>query len=185
MSTGRTTQGAGLSLFFDETDEDLDGDGILDPGEDLNGNGVLDPGEDLNENGLLDPPEDTDADGVLDKPNYLPGMNPARDDLPGRADALMYFYERESHTLIAQPLEPLRERTTYAVVVTRRLLDADGEPVGSPIPGLITQARVRPSRTWTATSRMVNPWMTWPLPSASQLKPSSQTLWPYATVSMV
>ena len=76
-----------LSLFFDETDEDLDGDGILDPGEDLNGNGVLDPGEDLNENGVLDPPEDTDADGVLDKPNYLPGMNPARDDLPGRADA--------------------------------------------------------------------------------------------------
>jgi hypothetical protein len=97
-----------LSLFFEEADEDLDGDGLLDPGE------------------------DTDADGVLDRPNYLPGANPARDDLAGRADALMTFYERETDTLIARPLVPLRERSTYAVVVTRRLLDADGQPVGSP-----------------------------------------------------
>ncbi len=97
-----------LSLLFEEEDEDK------------NGNGVLDPGE------------DTDADGVLDVPNYLPGMNPARSDLAGRADALMTFYEKETHTLIARPLIPLDERTTYAVVVTRRLLDANGEPVGSP-----------------------------------------------------
>ncbi|MCC6620305.1 MAG: hypothetical protein IT385_03575 [Deltaproteobacteria bacterium] len=97
-----------ISLAFEEEDEDLDGDGQLDPGE------------------------DSDADGLLDKPNYLPGRTPARDDLGARADALMTFYEAQSHTVIARPLVPLEERTTYAVVVTRRLLDADGEPVGSP-----------------------------------------------------
>jgi hypothetical protein len=69
---------------------------------------------------------------VLDRPNYLPGATPARDDLAGRADALMSFYDSETFTLIARPMEPLRERTTYAVVVTRRLKDADGRPVGSP-----------------------------------------------------
>lgn len=41
-----------ISLLFEEADEDL------------NGNEVLDPGE------------DTDYDGVLDQPNYLPDMNP-------------------------------------------------------------------------------------------------------------
>lgn len=95
--------------------------------------------EDVNSNGVLDPGEDTDADGVLDLPNYLPEYfdddnRPARDDLAGRADALMTFYERETHTLILKPLVPLRERTTYAVVVTRRLKDAQGDPVGSPFP---------------------------------------------------
>ncbi|MHC4836981.1 MAG: hypothetical protein ACYTF3_02175, partial [Planctomycetota bacterium] len=100
-----------LSMLFEETDEDTNGDGILQP------------------------EEDTDADGVLDVPNYLPGMNPGPDaPMRERADALMYFYERETHTLIARPMVPLRDRTTYAVVVTRRLLDADGEPVGSPYP---------------------------------------------------
>src|SRR5437762_7071905 len=46
----------------------------------------------------------------------------------------MTFYERETSTLIVRPMVPLDERTTYAVVVTRRLLDAQGEPVGSPYP---------------------------------------------------
>ena len=125
-----------LSLGFEEADEDLDGDGVLDPGEDLNGNGLLDPGEDLDGDGELDPPEDTDADGILDKPNYLPGANPARDDLAGRADALMYFYERETNTLIATPMEPLRERTTYAVLVTKRIKDENGNAIGSPYAGI-------------------------------------------------
>jgi hypothetical protein len=101
-------RGDGLSLLFEEADEDV------------------------NRNGTLDAGEDTDADGVLDVPNYLPGMRPAADDLVGRANALMSFYERETHTLLAWPLVPLRERTTYAVVVTRRLLDEAGQPVGSP-----------------------------------------------------
>lgn len=125
-----------LSLMFDEADEDLDDDGVLDPGEDANRNRVLDPGEDTDGDGLLDGPEDTDADGVLDVPNYLPGMNPPIDDLAARADALMTFYEIQTHTLIARPMVPLLERTTYAVVVTRRVLDAAGNPVGSPFPSI-------------------------------------------------
>ncbi|MBL4688925.1 MAG: hypothetical protein JKY37_30320 [Nannocystaceae bacterium] len=123
-----------LSISFDEEDEDRNGNGKLDPSEDRNHNGLLDPGEDLNGNGIIDGPEDTDADGVLDKPNYRPGHNPARDDLAGRADALMSFYEQESNTLLVAPLEPLDEQTRYAVVVTRRVHDMDGDPVGSPFP---------------------------------------------------
>ncbi len=105
-------RGKTLSLMFEETNEDL------------NGNGVLDEGE------------DTDADGVLDVPNYLPGANPAQDDLGARADALMTFYEKETNTLLARPLMPLDERTTYAFVVTKRLKDENGESVGSPYSGI-------------------------------------------------
>lgn len=101
-----------LTLAFEEADEDTNGNGILDPGE------------------------DADADGILDKPNYLPGASPPRDALSERADALMTFYEAQSHTIIARPLVPLEEKTKYAVVVTRRLLDINGAPVGSPYPGI-------------------------------------------------
>jgi hypothetical protein len=97
-----------LSIFFDEEDEDLNGDGVLQP------------------------EEDSDSDGVLDVPNYFPGMNPERDDLEGRANALMTFYERETNSLFVRPMMPLRERTTYAVLVTNRILDEQGAPVGSP-----------------------------------------------------
>ncbi len=113
-----------LSVMFEEEDEDLNGNGKLDPGSDANGNGRIDPGE--------MPPEDTDADGVLDRPNYLPGESPNRGNLAGRADALMTFYERETNTVIVSPMTPLQEKTTYAVVVTRRILDTEGQPVGSP-----------------------------------------------------
>ena len=71
--------------------------------------------EDVNGNGALDPGEDTDADGVLDHPNvWPPGGDP-------RAD-LLTFYELESDTLIVRPIKPLREETTYAVVLTNRLV---------------------------------------------------------------
>lgn len=90
--------------------------------------------EDLNGDGILQPEEDTDSDAVLDVPNYLPGLNPNPDDLAGRADAIMTFYERETNTVMAHPIVPLDERTTYAVVVTRRLRDKSGKPVGSPYP---------------------------------------------------
>ncbi len=90
--------------------------------------------EDLNHNGQLDAGEDTDLDGVLDHPNYLPDHTPTATDWPGRADALMTWYERETNTMILRPLRPLREQTTYAVVVTRRLHDANGQAVGSPYP---------------------------------------------------
>ena len=88
--------------------------------------------EDLNENGLLDEGEDTDSDGVLDQPNYFPNLTPSWDDLSARMDALMTFYESETYTIVTQPVVPLRERTTYAVVVTKRLKDAQGHSVASP-----------------------------------------------------
>ena len=109
-------RGTSMSLFYEEADEDRNRNGVLDPGA---------PGV---------PPEDTDADGILDQPNYLPGLHPGSDDLAGRTDALMTFYERSTNTLIGRPLVPFDDRTTYAVIVTRRVLDAGGEPVGSPYP---------------------------------------------------
>ncbi len=97
---------ATMALTYDTTDEDS------------NGNGVLDPGEDL------------DLDGVLDKPNIFarsdgdPALSPA--------DDLVSFYENESNTLIFKPVLPLREKTRYAVVLTRRLRGDNGDPVRSP-----------------------------------------------------
>ncbi len=82
--------------------------------------------EDQNRNGVLDPGEDLDMDGVLDHPNTLfPGDSPLH---------VLPFYERETNTLILKPVVPLRETTTYAVVLTRRLVDETGRPVQSPFP---------------------------------------------------
>lgn len=81
--------------------------------------------EDLNANGLLDWGEDLDNDGVLDHPNVYPEGGNTRDDL-------LTFYEKQTDTLIVRPIRPLREKTTYAVVLTNRLVGADGEPVRSP-----------------------------------------------------
>jgi hypothetical protein len=78
--------------------------------------------EDLNHNGVLDPGEDTDMDGVLDHPNTRSATD----------SHVLEFYERETNTLIAKPAMPLREGTTYAVVLTKALLDASGHPVQSP-----------------------------------------------------
>lgn len=81
--------------------------------------------EDTNGNGKLDPGEDIDSDGVLDKPNTLPeDGDPWRD--------LIYFYEKETDTLIMRPILALEERTTYAVVVTKRLTGTNGDHVRSP-----------------------------------------------------
>jgi len=127
-------RGFTVSLAFEEADEDVNENGVLDLGEDADGDGQLGPGEDLDGDGVLDGPEDTDADGLLDAPNYLPGAAPAMADLGARYDALMTFYERQTNTLLMRPMEPLDERTTYAVVVTRRLKDESGQSVGSPYP---------------------------------------------------
>jgi hypothetical protein len=86
--------------------------------------------EDLNGNGILDPYEDVDFDGVLDKPNTWDGLNPGPDNI----DTLIPFLEMETNTLILWPVAPLREQTTYAVVLTKRLKGADGNPVRSPFP---------------------------------------------------
>ncbi|RME20400.1 MAG: hypothetical protein D6798_20555 [Deltaproteobacteria bacterium] len=81
--------------------------------------------EDINGNGVLDWGEDTDNDGVLDKPNVYPEGGDPREDL-------LTWYEKQTNTLIVRPAVPLRERTTYAVVLTERLTDAAGNPVRSP-----------------------------------------------------
>lgn len=81
--------------------------------------------EDLNGNGLLDPGEDVDGDHVLDKPNVYPEGGDVREDL-------LTWYERETDTLILRPALPLREETTYAVVLTERLVGEDGESARSP-----------------------------------------------------
>ena len=81
--------------------------------EDLDGDGVLDLGEDL------------DGDGTLDLPNTWPADGHPFHDLAT-------FYERATDTLIVRPVVPLREETTYAVVLTERLVGLDGEPVRSP-----------------------------------------------------
>jgi hypothetical protein len=83
--------------------------------------------EDTNGNGVLDPGEDTDMDGVLDHPNTRDGR---------RGSPVIEFYERETNTLILKPVMPMREATTYAVVLTRRLVSPSGKPVRSPFPGI-------------------------------------------------
>jgi hypothetical protein len=85
--------------------------------------------EDLNLNGVMDPGEDTDMDGVLDHPNTI-------DHKTGGPWDVIGFYEHETNTLIARPLEPMREATTYAVVLTKRLVGLDGKPVRSPFPAV-------------------------------------------------
>ena len=97
---------ATLALAYDTSDEDL------------NGNGVLDPGEDL------------DLDGNLDLPNLVAGND--GDPTLSPADDLTSFWENETNTLLFKPVLPLREKTRYAVVLTTRLRDTDGEPVRSP-----------------------------------------------------
>ncbi|GAB5542084.1 MAG: hypothetical protein SangKO_018440 [Sandaracinaceae bacterium] len=86
--------------------------------------------EDRNGNGVLDVGEDTDFDGVLDHPNTIDGE--LGTDFIDTHDRMLWFYERETDTLILRPILPLDQRTTYAVVVTDRLRGADGEPVRSP-----------------------------------------------------
>ena len=81
--------------------------------------------EDKDGDGVLDWGEDTDNDGVLDVANVYPvGGDPWED--------LLTWYERNTNTLIARPVVPLAEETTYAVVLTTRLLGEGGEPVRSP-----------------------------------------------------
>jgi hypothetical protein len=83
--------------------------------------------EDTNGNGILDPGEDTDMDGVLDHPNTLDGTPKGM---------LLDFYERETNTLTLKPIMPMRESTTYAVVLTTRLTSPAGEPIRSPFKGV-------------------------------------------------
>jgi len=100
--------------------------------------------EDINDNGVMDPYEDIDFDGVLDKPNTFSG-NELQDITPENVhewleredrpiDDLVTFYERETDTLVLWPINPLRQQTVYAVVLTNHLKGEDGNPVRSPFP---------------------------------------------------
>ena len=82
--------------------------------------------EDLNGNGVLDWGEDSDNDGILDVPNLYPI------DTDNPVDDLLTWYERSSNTLIMRPVVPLYQESTYAVVLTSRLVGEDGQPIRSP-----------------------------------------------------
>ncbi|TDP73415.1 hypothetical protein [Bradymonas sediminis] len=82
---------------------------------------------DLNGNGVLDPIEDTDDDGVWDRPNTRTVGGDLYD-----VGEMLDFYERETNTLVLRTLEPLDEKTTYAVVLTDALVGEDDAPVQSP-----------------------------------------------------
>jgi hypothetical protein len=99
---------SGSNLLFETRSEDLDFDGVLDPGEDV------------------------DFDGVLDAPNTPDGL--LRGTPLETYDRLVTFYERQTDTLVLRPLLPLRSRRRYAVVLTDRLRGLDGQPVRSPLP---------------------------------------------------
>jgi hypothetical protein len=101
-------RGGESNILFETVEEDLDGDGVLDPGE------------------------DTDYDGVLDHPNTLDGTIDGPLDT---YDDMLWFYERETNTLNLRPILPLREKRRYAVVLTDRLRGANGDPVRSPFDG--------------------------------------------------
>jgi len=102
------------------------------------------------------PSDDLDFDGVLDRPNLddpnaCPPPDPSCIDPPTPpgtsgppcieqrqtrdrcvAEHLLTWYERETDTMIVRPLLPLDEMSRYAVVITDRLVDRDGNPVKSP-----------------------------------------------------
>ncbi|MBI2059110.1 MAG: hypothetical protein HYT87_05000 [Nitrospirae bacterium] len=82
--------------------------------------------EDLNGNGLLDPGEDTNDDGRLGVPNFKKnGTGNCYDDL-------VTFYDLSDNTLILKTVAPLREETNYAVVLTTDLIGENGQYVESP-----------------------------------------------------
>lgn len=83
--------------------------------------------EDVNFNGVLDAGEDTDDDGYLDVANVYPaGADPQ--------DGLLAFYEKVTDTLFFRPIFPLQQEAVYAVVLTKNLVGANGQPVRSPFP---------------------------------------------------
>lgn len=98
--------------------------------------------EDVNGNGVLDPGEDTDFDGVLDHPNTIDGL--ASGTPAEMVDRMLWFYERETNTMLLRPVIPLEEQTKYAVVITDRLMGMGGQPIRSPFQHVhhVSQAEV-------------------------------------------
>jgi hypothetical protein len=125
------------NLFWDTVDETVDPvTGKFDPGRTVDGT--------RNGRAIYKPQWDTDFDGVIDRPNLLDPTACANQAQVALGDAdeldrdrciannLLTWYERETDTLIMRPLVPLDEETKYAVVVTDRVVDPDGNPVRSP-----------------------------------------------------
>lgn len=112
----------GSNIFFETYDEDLNKNGILDPGEDTNGDGVL---------GV---PNTADPS----KPMY--GLPPHFDRAPPGDEGndvyrdLLGYYERATNSLIIRPVVPMKQRHEYAVVLTNRIRDPKGKPIRSPFP---------------------------------------------------
>jgi hypothetical protein len=106
------------NMIYEERTEDRNGDGVLDPGEDLDGDGELD------EANFIDP----HACAGLDATSV------AYDRCV--ADNLMTWYERETNTLILRPVWPMEQQCVHAVVLTKRLRGAGGQPVESPFPAV-------------------------------------------------
>ncbi len=82
----------------------------------------------------------------------------------------VFHYEVETNTLIVRPLLPLRPMTTYAVVLTDKLVGLNGEPVRSPfgfinhaaqtqalepVPALVPGGLESIAFAWTFTTRSV------------------------------
>ncbi|MBX3182018.1 MAG: hypothetical protein KIT72_10830 [Polyangiaceae bacterium] len=125
------------NLLFETADETIDPrTGLFDPSRTADGTPHGLP--------IYSPQWDTDFDGVLDRPNLIdPTACPsqaqvelgevsdvARDRC--MADQLLTWYERETDTLLMRPLIPMDEKTEYAVVITDRVRDLDGNAVRSP-----------------------------------------------------
>ncbi len=125
------------NLLFEEHDEDTNGNGALDPGEDIDFDGHLDR-PNLHPDGACDAEREPLAEAGCDPARGA--FDPERCDLESRAaydrcvaDHLLTFYEKETDTLLLQPIWPLEQMCTYAAVLTRRLVGVDGEPVRSPL----------------------------------------------------
>lgn len=124
-------------LLFESADETVDPrTGLFDPKRTADGTPFG--------KALYDPAWDTDFDGVIDRPNLIDptacpnqaqvvlGQVTETDRDRCLADQMLTWYERETDTLLMRPLIPLEEKTEYAVVVTDRVRDPDGNVVKSP-----------------------------------------------------
>ena len=122
------------NLLFEEWNEDLNQNGILDEGEDRDGDGILDVANLLHPNAC-----DSIQEGTLERHQCI-------------ADELMSFYERESNTLILRPVWPLEQGCRHAVVLSNRLIGENGEAIQSPFEG------VNPS-SQTQALKAIEPWL--------------------------
>ena len=72
-------------------------------------------------------------------------LNPAFGDID--APGFCPFYEAETNTLILRVVNPLEQQSEYAVVLTRGITGAGGEPIRSPFPSInhsVQTERLRP-----------------------------------------